>query len=117
MLSGGQARALQTPWRAVTLFLLPAATFYIAFTAYPVVRTLWNAFHKVLPAGTGVRRHRQLRRARARRDLLARRPQHAGLGLHLAALRGLDRARAGARPLRQDSRAGASSASPGSRRC
>ena len=44
------ARALGTPWRAVTVFLLPAATFYVAFTAYPVFRTLWNSFHKVLPA-------------------------------------------------------------------
>ncbi|MEI6303829.1 MAG: sugar ABC transporter permease [Betaproteobacteria bacterium] len=42
-------RALQTPWRAVTVFLLPALTIYVALTAYPVARTLWNSFHKVLP--------------------------------------------------------------------
>ena len=44
-----EARALRTPWRAVTLFLLPALTLYVAFTAYPVVKTLWNSLHVVLP--------------------------------------------------------------------
>ncbi len=44
-----EARALRTPWRAVTLFLLPALTLYVAFTAYPVVKTLWNSLHIVLP--------------------------------------------------------------------
>ena len=44
-----EARALRTPWRAVTLFLLPALTLYVAFTAYPVVKTLWNSMHVVLP--------------------------------------------------------------------
>jgi len=40
---------LRRPWGAIVAFLLPALTIYLAFTAYPVVRTLWNSFHKVLP--------------------------------------------------------------------
>lgn len=40
---------LRTPWGPVLAFLLPALTTYVAFTAYPVVRTFWNSFHKVLP--------------------------------------------------------------------
>ena len=40
-----EARALRTPWRAVTLFLLPALTLYGAFTAYPVLKTLWTSLH------------------------------------------------------------------------
>ena len=30
-------------------FLLPALTVYVAFTAYPVLRTIFNSFHKVQP--------------------------------------------------------------------
>ena len=37
------------PWGIVIAFQIPALTFYAAFTAYPVVRTLWNSVHKVLP--------------------------------------------------------------------
>lgn len=40
---------LRRPWAAIVAFLLPAMTFYVALTAYPAVRTLWNSFHKVLP--------------------------------------------------------------------
>ncbi len=40
---------LSRPWGAILAFLLPALTIYLAFTAYPVVRTFWNSFHKVLP--------------------------------------------------------------------
>jgi len=40
---------LRQPWGAISAFLLPALTIYVAFTAYPAVRTLWNSFHKVLP--------------------------------------------------------------------
>ena len=40
---------LRRPWGTMVAFLLPALTIYVAFTAYPVVRTLWNSFHKVLP--------------------------------------------------------------------
>lgn len=35
----------------VLAFLLPALVIYLAFTAYPVVRTIWNSFHIVLPRG------------------------------------------------------------------
>jgi ABC-type sugar transport system permease subunit len=37
------------PWAAILGFLLPAFTVYMALTAYPVLRTFWNSFHKVLP--------------------------------------------------------------------
>ena len=37
------------PWGAILAFLLPAFTVYTALTAYPVLRTFWNSFHKVLP--------------------------------------------------------------------
>lgn len=42
---------LRTPWLALSGFLFPALAMYAAFTAYPVLRTFWNAFHKVLPNG------------------------------------------------------------------
>jgi ABC-type sugar transport system permease subunit len=37
------------PWPLIAAFLLPALAFYAAFTAYPVVRTMWNSFHVILP--------------------------------------------------------------------
>jgi raffinose/stachyose/melibiose transport system permease protein len=37
------------PWGAIVAFLLPAFTVYIALTAYPVLRTFYNSFHRVLP--------------------------------------------------------------------
>ena len=37
------------PYGTIFAFLLPALTLYVAFTAYPFFRTLWNSFHKVLP--------------------------------------------------------------------
>ena len=40
---------LRKPWGTITAFLLPALTVYVAFTAYPAFRTIWNSFHKVLP--------------------------------------------------------------------
>ena len=48
----GQSNAddgLRKPWGTIIVFLLPALTFYVALTAYPAIRTLWNSFHKVLP--------------------------------------------------------------------
>ena len=36
----------------VLALLLPALLVYAAFTAYPVVRTLWNSLHHVLPKGS-----------------------------------------------------------------
>ena len=40
---------LRKPWGTIAAFLLPALTVYVAFTAYPALRTIWNSFHKVLP--------------------------------------------------------------------
>jgi multiple sugar transport system permease protein/raffinose/stachyose/melibiose transport system permease protein len=37
------------PWGAILAFLLPAVTVYVLLTAYPVLRTIWNSVHKVLP--------------------------------------------------------------------
>ena len=45
------ASRLKSPWGSIVAFLLPAVTVYVAFTAYPAVRTIWNSFHKVLPRG------------------------------------------------------------------
>lgn len=42
-------RVDRQPWSAIVLFLLPAFTVYTALTAYPVLRTLWNSVHTVLP--------------------------------------------------------------------
>jgi multiple sugar transport system permease protein/raffinose/stachyose/melibiose transport system permease protein len=42
-------QGLAKPWGTIIAFLLPALTIYVAFTAYPALRTLWNSFHKVLP--------------------------------------------------------------------
>ena len=42
---------LKSPWGSIVAFLLPAVTVYMAFTAYPAVRTFWNSFHEVLPRG------------------------------------------------------------------
>jgi multiple sugar transport system permease protein/raffinose/stachyose/melibiose transport system permease protein len=36
-------------WSAILPFLLPAAVFYLGLTAYPVIRTVWNSVHEVLP--------------------------------------------------------------------
>jgi len=42
------------PLGAIVGFLLPALIVYVAFTAYPVVRTIYNSFHQVLPKQTDV---------------------------------------------------------------
>ena len=44
-----RGRGERQPWGAIAAFLLPAFTVYTALTAYPVLRTFWNSFHKVLP--------------------------------------------------------------------
>ena len=44
-----RAHELRKPWGAITAFLLPALTIYVALTAYPALRTFWNSFHTVLP--------------------------------------------------------------------
>src|SRR5688500_16680906 len=48
---GARDSGLRTPWGTITAFLLPALIVYVAFTAYPAIRTIWNSFHKVLPRG------------------------------------------------------------------
>ena len=76
------------PWRAVIAFLLPALTLYVALHRLPGAADAVEQLAQRAAARQRVRRPRQLRRARAGRDLLARGPQHADLGLHLAAVRG-----------------------------
>ena len=46
---GMRDHGLARPWGTITAFLLPALTIYVAFTAYPAFRTIWNSFHRVLP--------------------------------------------------------------------
>jgi ABC-type sugar transport system permease subunit len=46
---GARDSGLRTPWGTIAAFLLPALIVYVAFTAYPALRTIWNSFHKVLP--------------------------------------------------------------------
>jgi multiple sugar transport system permease protein/raffinose/stachyose/melibiose transport system permease protein len=46
---GARDTGLRTPWGTIAAFLLPALIVYVAFTAYPALRTIWNSFHKVLP--------------------------------------------------------------------
>ena len=41
--------AVRQPVGTIIAFLLPALTIYVAFTAYPALRTFWNSFHIVLP--------------------------------------------------------------------
>lgn len=42
-------RARENPAGTIILFLLPALTIYVLFTAYPVVLTVYDSFHHVLP--------------------------------------------------------------------
>ena len=42
-------RFAQNPWGVIMTFLAPALFFYLFFTAYPVLRTFYNSFHKILP--------------------------------------------------------------------
>ncbi len=46
---GPVARRRCAAWGTIIAFLLPALTLYVAFTAYPAIRTFWNSFHRVLP--------------------------------------------------------------------
>lgn len=41
----------EAPWGIVMTFLAPALLVYLAFTAYPVARTLYNSVHLVRPRG------------------------------------------------------------------
>jgi len=40
---------IRQPVGTIIAFLLPALTIYVAFPAYPAIRTFWNSFHIVLP--------------------------------------------------------------------
>ena len=42
-------RFAQNPWGVIMTFLAPTLFFYLFFTAYPVLRPLYNSFHKILP--------------------------------------------------------------------
>ncbi len=42
---------LHCRWNTVMLFLTPALTIYAAFTAFPVLRTFYNSFHRIIPGG------------------------------------------------------------------
>lgn len=37
------------PWGAIMAFLMPALFFFLLFTAYPILKTLYNSFHTVRP--------------------------------------------------------------------
>jgi raffinose/stachyose/melibiose transport system permease protein len=37
------------PWGAIMVFLMPALLFFLLFTAYPILKTLYNSFHTVRP--------------------------------------------------------------------
>jgi multiple sugar transport system permease protein/raffinose/stachyose/melibiose transport system permease protein len=52
--AAGKPHDLSRPMGAIVSFLLPALTIYFAFTAYPVVRTLYNSLHQVRPARADV---------------------------------------------------------------
>jgi len=46
-----KGRSETTPWGVVSLFLFPALLVYLAFTAYPVLRTFYNSVHIIKPRG------------------------------------------------------------------
>ncbi|XWN30298.1 MAG: sugar ABC transporter permease [Devosia sp.] len=48
------ARNDGTSWGTIMLFLTPALLVYLAFTAYPVFRTFYNAVHIIKPRGEDV---------------------------------------------------------------
>jgi ABC-type sugar transport system permease subunit len=50
-LAGVRARSGDTEWGTIMVFLTPALLVYFAFTAYPVARTFYNAFHIIKPRG------------------------------------------------------------------
>jgi len=52
--SRNSRRDLARPMGAIVSFLLPSLTVYAAFTAYPVLRTLYNSLHHVLPGRPNV---------------------------------------------------------------
>ena len=44
-------RSLDSPWSTIMVFLTPALLIYLAFTAYPVLRTFYNSVHIIRPRG------------------------------------------------------------------
>lgn len=44
-----RARASHNPWGAIMAFLTPALVFFLLFTAYPILKTLWNSFFLIQP--------------------------------------------------------------------
>lgn len=47
--AGAPDPGLPRPYGAIAAFLLPALTLYVALTAYPFIRTIYNSFHRILP--------------------------------------------------------------------
>ena len=94
--------ALRQPWGAIVAFLLPALTLYVALHRLSgrahVLEQLPQACCRGARSFVGLANYAELA---ARRHLLARGAQHHHLGLHLAAGRGVGRAAAGPRALRQ----------------
>jgi multiple sugar transport system permease protein/raffinose/stachyose/melibiose transport system permease protein len=43
--------AQKRPWGAIALFLAPTMVFYLIFTIYPLLATVWYSFHKIAPVG------------------------------------------------------------------
>jgi multiple sugar transport system permease protein/raffinose/stachyose/melibiose transport system permease protein len=44
-----RAQSAETPWGAVIAFLVPAMLLFALFTAYPIVKTIYNSFHEIRP--------------------------------------------------------------------
>lgn len=44
-----RAQAAETPWGAVSAFLLPAMVLFALLTAWPILQTLYNSFHQIRP--------------------------------------------------------------------
>jgi predicted RND superfamily exporter protein len=42
---------LHCRWNTIMVFLAPALVMYLGFTAFPVLRTFYNSFHRIKPGG------------------------------------------------------------------
>ena len=42
---------LHCRWNTIMLFLAPTLVMYVGFTAFPVLRTFYNSFHRIKPGG------------------------------------------------------------------
>ncbi len=47
----GTRSGASTPWASIALFLGPPLLFYIVFTIYPLLATIWYSFNNMVPAG------------------------------------------------------------------